>query len=292
MLRGMSTYAFCASYSESYNEDASEVRAEVQTAWNEVKDFPLFVLGDVVAGGTLLNRKLPLLHPTKLLWASELSIKQPVGAYRTNGDTGLVEFFDNVPDAAPVADGVCKWEIVFRPRPYSVTANDKITSELQRWVIKEADFNIEALSLPGGFFKFVSNGAKIPEGMALQHQLCLHRYTWVMVPDTVVQTLRRGVLLSVPGRVNSAEFDGMPIGSALCLAPKISPLKYTVTDTACRDISYSFLQRFDNTWNQVYNPNRLVAGVVNPGFDDVVSTLVGGSPPYLSADFATLFVPV
>ncbi len=288
------TYGFRESYSESYSEETNEVRAELQTNWADVAAFPKFVLGDVSGGGTLLNRQLPLMHPTKTLWASELSLKRGVGAFRPN-DKGLIEFFDNAFDdseSSASRDGKAQWDVVYRPRPYDVLGNDKITSELQRWVIKESDYSLEAMSLPGDSFKFESNGGPIPEGIALQRQVEVHQYTWVQVPDTVVQVLRRGVWLSVPGRVNSVEFDGMPVGSALCMAPKKTALKYTVTGTACRDIVYTFAQRYGNTWNQAYNLSRKVGGVVKPGFDNVIPKAPNVDKPFLAADFATLFVPV
>ena len=277
-------------YSETTDQSGTVVTRSVQVPWDEAHEFAKYMLGDVEDEGvSLLKRTLPRKHPKKSwLFASEVRLKNGVGAFKEDDD-GLIYFYDT--NTGSETGGFAQFEITYRPRPYTVTDNAK--TELDRWVIREATLNLEALSIPGNGFcwkKDLPNKvSRIVENLSIQRAVIARQYHWVWVPDKRVQNALDNVFPKVIGKVNREKFDGkFEPGTLLAIAPQIGRLEHTPGGTPVRTCVLTFLQRVDYGWNHFFRRNS--------GFEEVTGAPAKGdpkgkptTPPFDTADFMDIF---
>jgi len=280
-------------YSETIDQAGTTVTRSVQTSWDERKNFPRYMLGDVKDDGvSLLTRTLPQKHPDyDWLWAAEVHLKNGAGAFKVD-DQGLIYYYDS--NTGSETGGKAQWEITYRPRPYVLTENAQ--TELDRFVVRETTLNLESQAVPGSGFcwkKDLPNKInKIPEHISIQRTIIARRYHWVWVPDSRVQNVLEAVLPRVCGRLNKTKFDGkFEPGTLLCVAPQIDRIEYTPGGTPVRTITFNFLQRVDHSWNHFYRRNS--------GFEEITGVpKMGGkedprgketTPPFDTAEFLDLF---
>lgn len=303
-------------YTESYNQDGPESRRILITPWTAAEHFPVAMMGDVSrAGGLTLNRIVPERHPKpELGYCVELKLSRGIGAPVKDGGAGMLKYIDRVNNL----DGVAVWEAVYRPLPYTVKVDDELReqvkgggggagSELNRYVIREFENNVEVYTLPGNSMVWGSpvpsrNGVQIhneqiTEPLPMQRGLATLRYTWCWVPEPIPSHI-----FALQGKVNAASFDGQDPGFLLLQSIDISERKYTASGNPCRFITYLMLLRADSGWNSFYRPRlsrfdntylRVApefAGPLRPGEQAPVP--VRGAPaPYKLDFFAALFTP-
>lgn len=136
------------------------------------------------------------------------------------GFAGEVGEVDDVEITAPPSqrfrDGKAVLRATFTPRDYTVLSDAALLAaggnELRRYVSREEDFGIEALSLAraaatGRVLKFTEGpyeGNSIPEAGVKQMPFSTLSYTWHNVPDPP-----RTAYYGCVGRINAEPFDGL-----------------------------------------------------------------------------------
>lgn len=280
-------------YSETHSlRTGSEARLRVEVRWNLADGYPSTVLGDVGIGGAgAMSRTNPLRHPKKSwLRCMECNLVGHIGA-PTEDDRGLIAFFDNKPGAVLVAgeadrpspDGKAIFELIFRRPPFDFGNDGIIEVEYDRWTIKRTKRSLQNMTLPANQFKWRTDGVIVPEAVTRLRPYREVEYTWLMVPEEIIQELEQNEWDSIEGRINSDIFDGYPDGSLLCLPPEKGDLYSSPSGLDVRDIKYRFAFRADVTsWNYFWRKGS--------GFKEIVRVDDPTKGPYEFTAFKPLFL--
>lgn len=287
---------------DGYREDATyNDRKAVRIfegPWGSRIAFQSWALGSCYLESSILHRNPPAQHPElPWLYCTACSQVQGQGAYRVsdrvvnpdNGRTlGMIEYFDGGGAAGDTLS--CRMAVEYGLPGYDVLTDEEIAqagkSEADRYVVKEANSSLQALTIPGQQLEF-GLGPYAGQPISQSGQILLMpteelTYTWVNVPK-----IPQAAIDNAMGCVNAAVFDpnsrlrmgGYPIGTLLFQAPKKVP-KRTSEGLWVYDIVYRFLFR-PTQWN-FFPANN---GQFYPAY-------FPSSPPrllYPTADFDALF---
>ncbi len=115
-----------------------------------------------------------------------------------------------------------------------ITTDDDVIQEWQRYTICDVDPKVYNVSIQTGTFKWAEGSAGNPNGKQFPGEVNFmevktsFNVIWKNVPEDFVLDVVNHTLMPYPtkiiaaaGRVNSAIFDGYPIGTLLMLEPKI-----------------------------------------------------------------------
>lgn len=282
-LVNVPAYQIRPGYRESHSLTSGEARMVVITSWANTTRFASYWLGDAQPGDNgKIKRTPPQRHPLKHLYAVECNLTGALGAPGIDASTGYPVYFDNNPQGR--GDGGAEYEIVFRSLPYEIKGDDAVQHEGQRWITFEYNPTVEALSLPGGSFKWKSDNVQIPEGIAVQRPLLEVRFTIHQVPLASAQNNHINTIRDVMGKVNREEYIGYARESALCLTPRLGPFEYLPSGSIVRTVEHTILVRLDSTWLQFFRNNGAGGGA----FDTAIPRDENGRPVYETADFNSL----
>lgn len=289
------------------------------------------------AAGWKMSRVIPAQDPNRpWLFASEWELLQGMGAWADDAANNVVDsgepvrnpdgslllaggitYFENPPDDhGEVEEGMAKIRVTYRPRPYAVLDDAQMIArgkgELGRYLIRDQQFNIEALPLAG---LANSGGVKLkycapPSGVSADGhddpggsppngllgvpvgqpgiQLLpssLLTYTWVDVPD--LPWVAHGQCV---GKINANPFDG--VGAAPLYPPRTLlcqpwTTKRTISPTG--RVSWQITFRFvfhPQGWN--YYPTSQ-GKFLYATFTDKVNGDPNAPVVYKSAPFETMF---
>lgn len=234
--------------------------------WGSRIAFQRWALGSCYLDSSVLKRDPPAQHPElPWLYCRACSRVAGQGSYResaqvvnpTNGSPlGMIEYYDGGGAAAGLLS--CRLALEYGLPGYDVLTDDEVhaqeKTEVDRYVVKEANSSLQALTIPGQQLQF-GDGPFAGQSISQTGQILLLpteelTYTWVNVPK-----IPQAAIDACLGCVNAATFDpnsrlkpgGYPAGTLLFQAPKKVP-KRTSEGLWVYDLVYRYLYR-PTKWN-------------------------------------------
>src|SRR4051812_40914675 len=164
--------------------------------------------GAQIVGGKLM-RDLPEVYPDiDSLYCISCNLREGIGRPRATGTFDSVEY-----DRA-------RYEVTYSILPYLLVPDEAIHNtpgeELGRFVERQVQYEVEAITLPGAAFKWVDTGTSIMEPGVKNFWGVTQEWNWFGLPD-----YPRAALVNCLGKTNSADFDGYPAGTLLLLSPEV-----------------------------------------------------------------------
>jgi hypothetical protein len=222
-------------HSREYGQ--STVTRELRCRFDQFERFNCYMLGasvtyyDEIAGATRISRLLPQRDPEVPEFVAT-KLTSAKGA----GGPGIDDPELNYYPSYPYMDCTYQFEHV----PFEVRADDEITEEYQRWLVRlPAQPDVQYLTLPGGVMHFLRKptdpdpgamptGRPVPYNIGFPHATEIVAYKWVRVPyevwlgpgspiwDRVHGNIAAGKRPYV-GTINSHEILGYAPGTLLFL---------------------------------------------------------------------------
>lgn len=292
-------------YAESWRPDGVQHARGCRVQWSERFEFVQSILG--VADGIdpatgRIRRYLPHEHPAfPGMYAVDCNLSDRLGVPNQDGD-GVITFDQrSAAGAAPAlgsgdSSGWAVYTVTYSRPNFSVLADDEITSEKQRFVLKLYKFATEMLTLPGQAFKWdalasvglpANNpGVAVPASQAgnpLAADITKPfptqpiTYQWLQVPFNSVLAAKFATAI---GRVNASAWESHGAETLLLQSVEVTP-KQHAGSAFLYQVDFGFIKR-PTGWNKIYNRT---AGNVLP-----VVNVTGGQPSiYATYDFDLLF---
>lgn len=249
------------------------------------------MLGDCATNGSMIRRVLPDQHPEyPELYCVECELVRRAGQISYNPQTKLVSYIDG---GRPGYAGAAVFRCLYRAPDYQILADAAVTSELQRFITRDADFTNEALPLPPNFLEWSPGttlaGNPIPESPAKVFFGAEVTYLWHQVPLIPFSTIYKTL-----GKCNDAQFDTSVGGgnldpeTALFIGWKPNRIRGGNRGVMF-NITYKFLVKTGDpantetqpTWNKIYCRTS--------GKWESVRVKGTGAKPYPTGDMNKLF---
>lgn len=305
----VSYYEDAEGYRETWREDGVEVVRTCRVRWDLRGNFLADMLGwteaDPDPNTGRLKRHLPEKHPTySWLYAMGADMKGWRGIPGQDSQGRLQIDERTAAGAAPTlgasaGNGWAVYEVTYRPPDAYMKQDDEISSELERFVVRDYRFAIENLTLPGQGFKYGTAGetgqpagTAIPAGVAGKtipgqtirpFPTMTIQYTWRQLPQINLDKIQAAM-----GKVNSATFDNTPgvantgFGAETLLFHSVEARrKRHATSDYYFELVFSFLYRATG-WNKLYHRSEST-------FFKVVDVAGSGNGIYQTYAFADLF---
>lgn len=308
-------------YRERMRQDSQETTRLYDVAWKDRIVFLRAVLGwsqrsfDSVSGKKLIARFLPHADPSyPWLFAQEADLVRGLGvpARASESDTGGRDSLAIVRRTAAgavgsTADGNARYAVKYMSPNYDVIAGKNghpsefaiatACPELERYVIREQDYEAQSFTFPYGSFKFKGSNIDLLEPPTLPYFTKQLTYTWLQVPVIPEAAIRACI-----GKTNKNPFDVFnifgseyPAGALLFLGPVTKrhaqnsmPSSPQQTERYAFNIPYKFSYN-PNGWNFVFRVTNPVTRANQPGWYEVVRTTDETKGIFDQADFNELF---
>lgn len=299
-------------YQENWATDQAEVTRRLRCEWAKRFSFVDALVGytEFTANGDLWTRYPPEPAPDVKapaptfaggkFYAVSMRLARKLG-FQSQDNLGRVAFRQRLATGevliAGAGDGYAEYDVTYRRLLFEPLADDKVTTELERYVVRRPKFAIENLTLPSQSFKWSTAGdtgtpagAAVPAGIASQavagdvtkpFPTMALTYEWLQVPKPPSLAINNH-----QGKVNSATFDASYGNFAA------QTLLFHSIDTTPRvypngglywDINFQFLFR-PGGWNKIFK-----GGSGYGDFYRVVNKEAGKPALYDTVDFAELF---
>jgi len=175
----------------------------------------------------------------------------------------------NVPTDPTFGGGYAVYDVAYRTVQFDVKADDEITTEMERYLIRRPKYALENLTIPSQSFQWGAAGETgNPAGDAIPNDGNLPgsaiagdttkpfptvalTYSWVQVPK-----LPSATILAHLGKVNAAAFDASygnyPAETLLFLSVEPTPVVHG-TGQVYWDLNFQLLYR-PTGWNKLFKP--------------------------------------
>lgn len=232
-------------YRENWMEDNSNLTRRLACLWGQRFDFMNDMLGNAESIGGLLYRDLPQEDAESPGYYSiGGTLVQGAGYPGRHADHSAVYFKDRsvLDDDDEPSDGFAIYDITYTKPIYDLKddadAHESDLGELCRFVIREREFNAEALPMPSRFLEWeLPPRQQIPQAAPIVFPKGIYYYTWKMVPE---EAWDEDTALSIQGTVNKYEFDNrFPAETLLFMGPKVRRYQHG-NGTIYLDITYVF----------------------------------------------------
>ncbi len=268
---------------ENYSIDNSSAARSIIVDWDQRLAFLDDLLGySINYGPGDLVRVLPDAHPDLYNFYCTDAIVEKAGK----------------PD---ITGNVSSWEkaiinCTYRPLPYALLEDEQISSELDRYVERDYDANVDYLTIIGQM-KLVTSGRALQTTPGRNQPYTAISYKWHQVPadpNDPFSVPTDDKITACLGKVNSMPFDGYYAGTVLFMKPvsKMVTPRLGTNDAYYWNIEYKMLIRdygpgleleqagHNYIWDSVSNSYDLVTH----------DGTIGGNRIYQAADLNQLFV--
>lgn len=273
-------------YRERWAQDNVEANRTVMVKWSDRLKLVQDLIGYTRAKDGRLEREVPEQHPEfPWLYAQACDLREIKGISLQNADGSYRVGQRDGNGTIGTEDGYAVYDVVYRPFAFDVKKDTEVTSEIDRYVVREYRFGTDSLTLPGQILQWaVAPKDKIPEPTARVFATCTVLYHWYQVP-----TLNLKYYLAKLGTVNDATFDAAYInGAAGTLLFQSLEARRVVSAIAFPywDITFGFLYRHQGH-NKIFR--RLRGGTDYYDFEAVESIKSGQPAIYGTSNFNDLF---